>query len=365
MKHLKFLTLCALCAVTMGCQKANKYTLNASVPDEWDGGTAYLAHFNGRNLVMDDSTAIENGAFRFKGAQDTVFYRQLLIEKPGNREMVVPVILEKGKISVSYNGREATVGGTPQNDAVQQYIDLIRDAENALDSLYEIYAMNDDNLPLQQKIEEEYDSLSDELTEKMVDYIKLHNSDAAGALVFVQIYRMLDDEQQIEIMEAAGENFLCQPGIAPISERLEQMKKVAVGKPFVDLTMRNLDGNEAHLADFVGNGKYLVVDFWASWCRPCRQSMPELKEIYKRYAGKIEIVGVSFDSNEAAWKKCVADLELPWNHISDLKGWQSAASEVYGVDAIPHLMLIAPDGTIVAKKLNDESLAEKLEELGL
>ncbi len=364
MKHLKIFALCVICAGAVGCQKANKYTLNATVPTDWDGGMAYLAHYDGRDLLMDDSARIDKGAFVLKNHQDTVVYRLLLLKKDGNREFIAPVIVEGGHISVAYNGRNATIGGTPQNEILQQYLDIEQQFAPQMDSLFVAYMKADESdTELQHAIEMCYDSLDAEAQRLSVAFVEANTDNAAGAYAFVQNYRSLSDEQQSAIVDKAGENFLCQPGVAPIVERLELTKKVAVGKPFADFAMYDLNGNEVRLSQFVGNSRYLVVDFWASWCRPCRQSMPELKAIYKKYGAKIDIVGVSFDSDKAAWEKCVADLELPWHHISDLKGWHSAAAQIYGIDAIPHLMLIDPDGNIVAKKLNDQSLAEKLEEL--
>lgn len=364
MKHLKIFALCALCAGAFGCQNAGKYTLTATVPDTWDGGKAYLAHYNGRELRLNDSARIENGAFTFQNAQDTAVYRLLLIEKAGKHEFIAPVVVEGGKISVDFDGEHATVGGTPLNKALQQYLDIERQFEPQMDSLFVAYLRADDaDTALQHAIEARYDSLETAQSEQAAAFIEANADNAAGAYAFVQNYRSLSEERQTAIIEKADENFLRQPGVEPIAERLETVKRVAVGQHFTDLAMAGLDGGETRLSDFAGKGRYVVVDFWASWCGPCRRSMPELKNIYKKYSGKIEIVGISFDNDETAWRKCVADLELPWRHMSDLKGWQSAAAKAYGIDAIPHLMLIDPDGIIVAKKLNDKSLAEKLQEL--
>ncbi|MDY6037267.1 MAG: TlpA disulfide reductase family protein, partial [Paludibacteraceae bacterium] len=154
-----------------------------------------------------------------------------------------------------------------------------------------------------------------------------------------------------------------QPQVQKIAERVEQLKKVAVGTQFTDFEMDDLDGNRVRLSDFVGKGTYVVVDFWASWCAPCRRSMPALKALYEQYNSKIDIVGVSFDKDGDAWEACVATLELPWHHMSDLKGWKSEAAAIYCVNSIPHLMLIDNNGTIVARNLYDNTLAEKLHEL--
>lgn len=365
MKTIRFFALCAICVCAFGCQKGGKYTLSVAVPDEWNGGKAYLAYYNGRQLQQTDSAQIDNGMFVFDGRQDTAVYRLLKIEKQGKRPLIMaPVVIEAGEIRVSFDGNNAIVGGTPLNDILQQYFDIEKVYEPRMDSLYVAY-MQTDNSDVERirAIETEFDSLDMERSKQVVTFVEANADNAAGAYAFVHNYRSLSDEQQAAIIDKAGENFMCQPGVKPIADHLAIVRHVAVGQPFADLTMQNLNGDTVRLSDFVGKGRYVVVDFWASWCRPCRRAMPQLKSIYKKYGDKIEIVGVSFDNNEAAWKQCVAELELSWQHMSDLKGWQSAAAETYGIDAIPHLMLITPDGIIAAKKLTDESLDEKLREL--
>ena len=137
-----------------------------------------------------------------------------------------------------------------------------------------------------------------------------------------------------------------------------------VGQPFLDMTLQTPDGTPGRLSDYAGKGKYTVVDFWASWCGPCRAAMPELIAIYNEYKDKgVDVVGISLDVDQAQWKEAIENLQIPWAQLSDLKGWEAAATTVYEVNAIPHLMLIAPDGTVIAKGLNDYTLRKKLEEI--
>ena len=136
------------------------------------------------------------------------------------------------------------------------------------------------------------------------------------------------------------------------------------GLTYTDLVMKDMNDKEIKLSQYAGKGNYVFVDFWASWCGPCRAEMPNVVEAYKKYHSKgLEIVGVSFDQKKDAWTAAVKNLGMEWPQMSDLKGWQCAAGKVYGIRSIPSNILLDPQGKIVASDLRGEDLQKRLAEI--
>lgn len=165
---------------------------------------------------------------------------------------------------------------------------------------------------------------------------------------------------------------LCDPSTGYYNEaEMEAPKRLLAGlelrRPgsmFHELEMNDLDGKAVKLSNWVGKGQYVLVDFWASWCGPCRQEMPNVVEAYKKYHAKgFDVVGVSFDNNKDKWAAAVKNLGMEWPQMSDLKGWGCAASTVYGVKSIPSNVLVDPQGKIVASDLRGEKLQQTLAEI--
>ena len=150
------------------------------------------------------------------------------------------------------------------------------------------------------------------------------------------------------------------------TKKVEQqaVKNSFIGKQFKDFEMGDVDGNMHKLSEYVGNGHWLFVDMWASWCTPCLKEMPNVVAAYEKYHTRgLEIVGLSLDGKKELWVKAIEKHNMPWVHLSDLKGWKSLVAEVYNVNSIPDNLLIDPQGIIVARGLRGEDLFSKLKEI--
>ena len=181
-------------------------------------------------------------------------------------------------------------------------------------------------------------------------YIK----DAAYSMSFEQLTTVLDPTAA----------YYANDELKNVKRIYEGMKKRQPGLTFHELEMKNMNDEDVRLSQWAGKGQYVMVDFWASWCGPCRQEMPNVVANYEKYHQKgFEIVGVSFDQRKDAWVAAVQQMGMNWPQMSDLKGWKCTASEAYGISSIPASVLLDPQGKIVATNLRGKALGEKLKEI--
>jgi len=224
-------------------------------------------------------------------------------------------------------------------------------------------AMSEKNEEAAEKAYKEYEAVDAEKMETVKAFVKENGNSVVAAVVS---YRNLLNQLKVDEMEVLyntfGEDVKASGSALAIKSKIDILKKVAIGQPAPDFTLDTPEGTPMSLSSL--KGQVVVIDFWASWCGPCRRENPHMVELYNELHPKgVEFFGVSLDENKEKWLKAIEDDGLIWKHASDLKGWKSAASQLYGVNGIPCTYLIDQKGTIVAKKVFGDELKAEIEKL--
>lgn len=255
----------------------------------------------------------------------------------------------------------------PKSSAYESKMDSI---DNEMEKVYNEYktamaeAQGKSLDPIVEKaLEGRMDSLQKSKVDVFMEIVDKFKQTKIPAKYIKDMMWSLSYDQLAKVMDPAS-GYYNDAEMATPKKYFEGLSKRKPGSTVIDLSMPDMDGKRVKLTDWVGKGKYVLVDFWASWCGPCRQEMPNVVEAYKKYKGdKFEIVGVSFDNNAAAWKGAVKNLGMTWPQMSDLKGWQSQGASAYGIMSIPSNILFSPEGKVVALDLRGSDLSDKLAEV--
>ena len=314
-------------------------------------------------MVKLDSAVVTAGAFTFEGRQDEVVNRYITYTPKEGRGPRVDFFLENGNITVAM-GENASVTGTPNNDIYQAYKTEAAALNKEMRALYEQTKAEGVTEEQKAEIEKQYDELDAKLTDLTFKTIDANITNPVGIHLWPGNSYSMELEQLQALAAKVPAEYQSNERIAKLLSRIEILAKTAVGQKFTDFTLPDPEGNPMKLSDIIAKNKYTLIDFWASWCGPCRREMPNVVAAYKEYNKKgFGIVGVSLDSDAEAWKKAIKDMDMTWDHMSDVKGWQCEGAALYGVNSIPATVLVAQDGTIIARNLRGEAIKEKLAEL--
>lgn len=359
----KFTYVLATAAFLAACSGNQGYTVTGTVEGAADGTVVYLQQQEGRQFIKLDSAFTQNGQFTFEGRQDTAKV-SFLTCKVGEDALGLDFFLENGAINVTLSADNHNATGTLNNDAYQLIRQQLNDLNRQLSAIYE--AMGDSTMTDEQREAKtkDIDALDTKMKETMNAGIAQNITNAVGVYLLKRNYYNMSVEELEPLMPQISAAYASDPDIVRIKGNVEKLKATAVGQKFTDFEMQTPEGKTVKLSDYVGKGKVVLVDFWASWCGPCRREMPNLVEAYKKYRNKnFEIVGVSLDRDAEAWKKGIEQLDITWPQMSDLKYWNCEGASLYAVSSIPHTVLIDGEGIILARGLHGDELQEKLAEV--
>lgn len=367
MKKLFFITIAAI--TLYACNSTpSSYTVTGKVNQtDLEGSQVLLTLTENRETTTVDSAVIANGEFEFKGAVETPKIYTILINRE-EKPVRVGFVLENAKIAVTIDENGTKISGTPTNEAFQQYQDQTTESNNQKKGIFDEYKELKEAGTLTQEIEDSLsnilDKIDSEQTETAKAFATANINNPAGQSAFRGLSYRLSVEEQKAIIAGADSAALQTDILKLITQRIDALERTAVGQKFTDLRFPNPDGVEIALSDYVGKNKAVLVDFWASWCGPCRRDMPNVVEAYKKYKNKgFEVVGVSLDKTKEEWVKGIKDLGITWPQMSDIKYWDSEAAKIYAVNSIPHMMLIDGEGTIIARGIHGSDLDAMLKDL--
>ena len=358
MKKVIWMAALLLAALPTEAQQV-KYSIDGISKE--NGKTVYLRDRLTRHIV--DSTVVANGKFSMSGnAEKDAFMGVSIKDAP----WLVMFFNDGTPMSINLN--DSTLKGSPQNERLTRY-DL------DINAPYGKYMQKVQSMSEAERKAKEIELTGGLMIAMMnmmegVEKVFKNERETLIPVAFIDEYQQMLGQQKFDSVLATKPVWVNHPIVQESMKEIayqraqEEKKNAYVGKQFIDLEEADPDGKMHKLSEFVGKGKWVLVDFWASWCGPCKAEMPNVVAAYEKYHDKgFDIVGLSFDNKKEPWVKDIAELKMPWTHLSDLKGWKTVASEVYGVNSIPDNLLIDPQGKIVDRGLRAEKLHAKLKEI--
>lgn len=356
MNKSSFLLLAALCLIVASCSQGVKINVNFA-DHSFDGKKAYLTNYDTGDTI--DSIVVSEKHLFLEESVDSAFFARLIVD--GNR---FGFIVEPGEINVEWSSDNVIARGTPLNEKLNA-------VNQQLDKLEEQWEQIGKKLQAEQIDENEAERLNSELEKQQLGiyhncYME-NNGNAIGAWAFTNYlnYGQFSLNQIDSIFATAPKALLNLKRVKKAKADAQAVENTAVGKKFVDFTLRNTQGHEEKLSDYVGkDGNYTLVDFWASWCGPCRKEIKgALTQIYEKYNGKgLQVIGVAVWDKPADTEAAIKQLSIPWQVIAD-DHYTTLPTDLYGIAGIPHIMLVDPSGTIVMRGLQGEELIKSVDEL--
>ncbi len=364
MRNVSFIVVFLTWVSLLSCNSSNKIVVEGEITNP--GNVKVVAFYEGERKL--DSVYLSD-QHKFKFEREATQARLISIEIGKNR---YPVIVSPGEVlhfttDLMNNPENYAVSGSDLSLALKDFVPIEQKRRLAEDSLQGDFIRQTIG-----KSEQEVDNLRAAYLLKYKEALQFYTNevvafadghpDLAGFYAMRTLDPELAEQELIHYADQIKDQFPDNRTVSQFKEEIEKLKRLAVGQPAPEIVGYTPNNRAVKLSDF--RGKYTLVDFWASWCVPCRKENPNLVNLFRTYKDKgFDILGVSLDDNPGSWMRAVEDDQLKWTNISDLKAWSSDLVLDYRIKAIPASVLLDPEGNILAKNLRGEELKIFLQSL--
>jgi len=369
MKKLIYLLFAA--AIMTACTTTPKephFTITGKIAGA-DSVTFVLQKRVDQKTVRVDSATVLKGEFKIKGG--SIEYPMMVSLVAKNKRAGMQFFLENADIVItghidSLNIDKTRITGSKTQAEYKAYIDTLKPltAKNkAINEEYQAASAAGDKAKMAE-IEKKSDDLYNEQTAITKQYVKSHPASYIAPTLLANLSYELDAAEIESFINVLDTNVAKVPIINDLKKRVAVMKTVAIGQKAPDFVLSDVNDKPVALSSKIGKSKLLLIDFWASWCGPCRKENPNVVKVWKEFNKKgFDVFGVSLDQKKEDWVKAIADDKLTWTHVSDLQYWRSAAAKLYAVNSIPANFLLDETGTIIAKNQRGDDLYNKVKEI--
>ncbi|AMP97623.1 Thioredoxin [Pedobacter cryoconitis] len=359
-------TLLIVCVAFVACNDKSKFEISGKFEHAKPQAKVYLYGINKTSETPLDSTVLSNkGEFKFNRSTPEVDFFRVKIEN--SEYMLIAKNGDVIKLEADLEDKNLAykLSGAAEADKLEE---LNKNKNQYVAKLAALQAQFEENVANQPH---NRDAIANQMrpalikeNEGLVNYILKFAMDNTTSLAGFYAINSLNpsdyEKEMIAYSEKIKSNFNKNEAVTDFLVRMAKLKSVQIGQLAPDFTMNTLDGKTVKLSDL--RGKYVLLDFWASWCQPCRQENPNVVKVYNKYKDrKFTILGVSLDKDPVAWKQAVIADGLTWTHASELKDFESPTVRMYQVEAIPSSFILDPSGKIIAKNLRAEELDTFLE----
>ncbi|WP_295769059.1 TlpA disulfide reductase family protein [uncultured Mucilaginibacter sp.] len=351
----------SILAVLLGlysCKDEKSFKIEGNISNTADVKKVYLLRADTNQVSVIDSSELKDGKFEFKN-QSTV--ANLFKLRLG--QSLFDLIAKNGddikfETNLADEKHEYKVSGSQESDKIKEFntFSNVYSAKNSqLVNEFQSKVKDNNQDSLLKIYQPVFEKNMDAYSQEVLKFVNDNKKSLAAFYAAMSLDPNKYEQQLVAYADDLKDEFKDNAPVQQFVKQMEAVKPVSVGHKAPEFTAKDVNGKDVKLADY--KGKYVMIDFWASWCGPCRQENPNVVKLYNQYKGKgFNILGVSLDENKQAWQRAIQDDKLTWQQVSDLKKWDGQVARAYQIQAIPSNFILDTEGNIIAKNITGQNL---------